>query len=80
MFEPSSDDHEKHPGGPPPLSPDSHPKLDPIEEMPKADQDLDMVIPVFIEPQDSAPLQAREIIPYELSPLGLHLLLVHEHR
>ena len=63
MSEPSSGDEEEYLGGPPPLLPDSHPESDPIEEIPEADLDLDVLMPALIEPQDSAPLPAREIVP-----------------
>ena len=56
VFEPSSEDQEEFLGLSPPLSPVSHPESDPIEEVPEAGQDSDMVVPTLLEPQDSAPL------------------------
>ena len=63
VSEPSSEDQEEFLGLSPHLSPVSHLESDLIEEVPEAGQASIMIVPAFIERQDSAPFPTREIIP-----------------
>ena len=47
---PSSEDQEEFLGLSPPLSSVSRPESDPIEGVPKADQDSNMMVPALIDP------------------------------